>query len=75
MAELALWIGIVYAGTGAAWLVAMLVLARTQQKAVSIKEAVIHAVGWPYAFYAPRLWWLLALAIAVFFLTVLAFSY
>ena len=56
--DAALWVLAVYVGIGVAWLVAMLILARTQYETVFLKEALIHLFAWPFVLVELRLWWI-----------------
>ena len=63
--QVAPWTIAAYIGVGTIWLVTMLVLARRQYEWVSLKEAVIHLLAWPFVFVALRLWSLALVAAAI----------
>jgi hypothetical protein len=63
--EIAPWTIAAYVGIGAAWLIAMLVLARREYDYVSFKEAVIHVLAWPFVLVVLRLWWVAFVAVAI----------
>ena len=68
------WTFAAYIGVGAIWLVTMLVLARRQYEWVSLKEAVIHLLAWPFVLVVLRLWTVALVAAAVIGLTAIAAS-
>jgi hypothetical protein len=63
--EAAHWTFGAYVAIGAAWLIAMLVLARREYDYVSFKEAVIHVLAWPFVLVVLRLWWVAFVATAI----------
>ncbi len=66
------WTFAAYVGIGAVWLVAMLVLARRQYEYVSLKEAVIHVLAWPFVLVVLRLWWVAFVAATIIGLAALS---
>ena len=63
--DVAAWAFVLYVGIGALWLSAMLMLARRQYETVSLKEALIHLLGWPFVLVVLRLWWVGAMIAAI----------
>ena len=70
--EVAPWTIAAYVGIGAAWLIAMLVLAKREYDSVSFKEAVIHVLAWPFVLIVLRLWWVAFVAVAIIGLAALS---
>lgn len=55
--DVMLWAIVVYFGSGVVWLAVILVLARIDYQTISIKEALIHLLAWPYVLVSARVWW------------------
>jgi hypothetical protein len=61
-----LWPLVGYLGIGIVWLVVLLTLVRSLHESVTVREAAVHLLGWPYVLVVLRLWWVVIVAALIF---------